>query len=72
MGHKWIIDVLADLQSFAQANDLVLLAEQLEQTADVAMAELSSKSAGVPFSAVCNDDEQVGQVYQKARESKCA
>ena len=72
MGHKWIIDVLADLQSFAQANDLDLLAQQLEQTAEVALAELASNSAGVPLSAVCNDDEQVGQVYQEARESKCA
>jgi len=40
MGHKWIIDVLADLKSFAEANDLVLLADQLEQTTNVASAEI--------------------------------
>ena len=72
MGHKWIIDVLADLKSFAQANDLALLADQLEQTANVALAEITSKSAGVPLAAVCNDDDKVGQVYQKTGASKCA
>ncbi len=72
MGHKWIIDVLADLKSFAQANDLVLLADQLEQTATVAAAEITSKSAGIPLAAVRNDDEQVRPIYQEARASKCA
>ena len=72
MGHKWIIDVLADLKSFAQANDLVLLADQLEQTANVASAEISSNSAGIPLSAVRNDDENIGSVYSESRPSKCA
>lgn len=44
MGHKWIIDVLADLRSFAQENDLQLLAEQLEQTTQVATVEIASTS----------------------------
>ncbi len=72
MGHKWIIDVLADLKSFAQANDLVLLADQLEQTANVATAEISSTSLGVPLVAVRSDDKQVRQVYTETRSSKCA
>lgn len=48
MGHKWIIDVLADLKSFAQQNDLSLLAVQLEETALVASAEISSLPEGTP------------------------
>ena len=39
MGNDWIIDVLADLRTFAQKNDLPLLAVQLEETALVAQAE---------------------------------
>jgi hypothetical protein len=41
MGNDWIIDVLADLRTFAQKNDLPLLAVQLDETALVAkeMAE---------------------------------
>jgi len=72
MGHKWIIDVLADLKSFAQANDLTLLADQLEQTATVASAEITSTSVGVPLAAVRSDDEQVRQLYPDVRASKCA
>ena len=72
MGHKWIIDVLADLKSFAQANDLALLADQLEQTTNVAAAEIASNSAGMPPNAARSDDTQVGSVYSEARASKCA
>lgn len=42
MGHEWIIDVLADLKSFAKQNDLPLLAVQLEDTALVASAEIAT------------------------------
>lgn len=40
MGHDWIIDVLADLKSFARTNELHLLADQLDRTASVASAEI--------------------------------
>ena len=43
MRSDWIIDVLADLRSFAQANDLPLLAEQLDDTALIAAAEFASR-----------------------------
>jgi len=72
MGHRWIIDVLADLKSFAQANDMVLLADQLEQTTTVAAAEITSNSAGMPLAAVRSDDKQAGPVYSEVRSSKCA
>ena len=40
-GHKWIIDVLADLKTFAEQNNLPLLAAQLGETALVAMVEIA-------------------------------
>lgn len=43
MRSDWILDVLADLRSFADANALPLLAEQLDDTALIAMAEIASK-----------------------------
>ncbi len=46
MQHDWILDVLADLKSFATANGLPALAEQLEDTRLVAMAEAASYAEG--------------------------
>lgn len=43
MRSDWILDVLADLRSFAETNDLPRLAEQLDDTALIAMAEFASK-----------------------------
>ena len=39
MRSDWILDVLADLRTFALSIDLPALAEQLDDTALVAMAE---------------------------------
>ncbi|WP_146345933.1 hypothetical protein [Falsiphaeobacter marinintestinus] len=43
MQHDWILDVLADLKTFASANDLGALAEQLDDTTLIAAAEIASK-----------------------------
>ena len=43
MGHDWIIDVLADLKTFARKNELPLLAAQLDETALIAFAEIDGK-----------------------------
>jgi hypothetical protein len=40
-GHRWIIDVLADLKAFAEQNNLPLLAAQLGETALVAQIEIA-------------------------------
>ena len=48
MGQNWIIDVLADLRAFAQANDLPLLAGQLDVAAGVAVAEIMQMTEGTP------------------------
>lgn len=42
MKNDWILDVLADLKTFAQTNGLSALADQLEDTAFVAAAEIAS------------------------------
>lgn len=38
----WILDVLADLRTFALSNDLPALAEQLDDTAIVALSEIAA------------------------------
>jgi len=52
MGNKWIIDVLADLKTFAEKNDMPLLAYQLDQTAGVAAAEIIEALPTAPLSEV--------------------
>lgn len=40
MQHDWILDVLADLQTFAHTNKLTVLAEQLGDIKLIAAAEI--------------------------------
>lgn len=47
MKNDWILDVLADLRTFAQENNLPCLAVSLEDTSLVATAEIASAEAGV-------------------------
>ena len=42
MRSDWILDVLTDLKTFARANELLILAEQLDDTSIVAMAEIAA------------------------------
>ena len=42
MRNDWILDVLADLKTFALSVELPALAEQLDDTAIVALAEIAS------------------------------
>lgn len=42
MKSDWILDVLTDLKTFARANQMHALAEQLDDTAIVAMAEIAA------------------------------
>jgi hypothetical protein len=65
MGQKWIIDVLADLRSFAEANDLPLLASQLDNTALVARAEIASLTGKAPY-AVTGDGTDAGIILGTA------
>lgn len=42
MRSDWILDVLTDLKTFARANGMPALAEQLDDTAIVAMTEIAA------------------------------
>lgn len=44
MSKEWILDVLADLKCFARSNDMQRLAEHIEDTELVALAELATIS----------------------------
>ncbi|MFD3190940.1 hypothetical protein ACFMPD_11775 [Sedimentitalea sp. HM32M-2] len=46
--NDWILDVLADLKSFASANGLSALAEQLDDTTLIAAAEIASQKEEAP------------------------
>lgn len=49
MGHQWIVDVIVDLKTFAQQNDLPVLADELERAAGIAVAEIDQKIEGAPL-----------------------
>ena len=57
MRSDWILDVLADLKAFALSIDLPALAEQLDDTAIVAMAEIASREEGLKIRAHGKDTE---------------
>lgn len=42
MHSDWILDVLADLRTYALSRDLPLLAEHLDDTALIALAEIAA------------------------------
>ena len=65
MGQKWIIDVLADLESFASKNGLPLVADRMREAAVVATAEIASISEG-PAGQVRVDAEQVEPLFAGA------
>ncbi len=46
MRNEWILDVLADLQTFARENGLSVLAEQLDDTRLMAATELALTGEG--------------------------
>ncbi|MBV1895727.1 MAG: hypothetical protein KUG70_04650 [Rhodobacteraceae bacterium] len=51
MTNDWILDVLADLKAFADTNGLGVLSLQLDETAMVAAAEISSRAIRVQAEA---------------------
>lgn len=42
MPHGWILDVLTDLQTYAEANNLPIIADAAAQALEVAKVELAS------------------------------
>ena len=55
MKYDWVLDVLADLKTFAQANGLDALAEQLDDTQLIAATEIVSMDERVGASAHENE-----------------
>jgi hypothetical protein len=55
MQSDWILDVLTDLKTFATINGFPALAEQLDDTAIVAMAEISAREEGTGRKPYGND-----------------
>ena len=43
MRHRWVLDVLNDLQSYAEINDLPAIAAAAAQTLAIAEAEISAE-----------------------------
>ena len=64
MQNDWILDVLADLKTFAMANDLRVLAEQLEDTTLVAASEIASKAEEAP-AHINGEQGQSGSVSRR-------
>ncbi len=65
MKSDWILDVLKDLRTFASENGLPVLAEQLDDTAIVALAEITGRAelmAGEQNDADSAGNSFVGEV----------
>lgn len=69
MHDDWIIDVLTDLKSFAEANDLPFLAASLEQTRRLAVIELACRLAENPaLRTPCAGPARAVAVYARFRD----
>ncbi len=69
--YDWILDVLGDLKSFAESNNLTLLAEQLDDTSLLAAAEIASKAPNA-CQGVDDDDDQSGSDPRKIGQHQSA
>jgi hypothetical protein len=65
MTHGWILDVLADLKAYARKNGLTALAEQLDDTRHVAVAELAQRSGEAAL--VCIEGGEAVRVANDSR-----
>jgi len=68
MRSDWIIDVLTDLKTFARANSMPALAEQLDDTTIVAMAEIAAIRNENDNQSI-NDNVAVGTYHGGTRTS---
>jgi len=62
MANDWILDVLADLKTYAKKNGLPALADQLDETLLVAATEIASSEGEAPQVAMQNAGT-AGYVY---------
>jgi len=61
MTHEWVLDVLTDLQSFAQSHDYKALAEHLEEAGLIAAAELDAHANGLE--QPCSNDASANRSH---------
>lgn len=59
MQNEWLLDVIADLRTFAGANGMDRLARHLEKTRDIALLEMSSSRGEAPM-AMSMDAKRTG------------
>ena len=59
MQNEWLLDVLSDLRSFAGANGMAQLSQQLDTARAVALIELTSCRVEAPV-AMTRDETRVG------------
>ncbi len=52
MAHDWILDVIADLKTYAKTNGLSVLADELEDAMLIAAAEIASVEGKAPNAAM--------------------
>ncbi|MFZ5709435.1 MAG: hypothetical protein ACOY4T_07095 [Pseudomonadota bacterium] len=62
MQYDWILDVLADLKTFAKSNGLAALAERLDDTSLLAAAEIAQR-AGEPAGEARKYADQAGPLF---------
>lgn len=67
MGRNWIIDVIADLQSFAEQNELPMLADELTKARTVASVELSATTEDKIISSR-GDDTETQRLFHSTRD----
>ena len=72
MSQRWILDVLEDLKTFAQENDLPVLASHLEDASIVAISEITSVEKRALLYVVGGDEETTGELSRRAGKSKHA
>lgn len=71
MKYDWIIDVLADLKTFAQGNGLLGLAEHLDETSHVAATDIAH-AVGGQTGKVTGDARQTRTDHRELAEGKIA
>jgi len=71
MANEWIIDVLADLKTYATKNGFSALSRQLEDTTLIAQAEIASAQEKALDSANW-DVEKTGRLYRPHAERENA
>ncbi|HEY9019699.1 MAG: hypothetical protein QUV10_06720 [Paracoccaceae bacterium] len=59
MQNEWLLDVIADLKTFAGENGMEQLARHLEETREIVLTEMSSSRGEAPV-ALPMDEKRTG------------